>query len=801
MNPLPDFNLGKVNATICDSDVRLHRFGLNDTAPLALNGANMVIRNKYGEFRPVWRSLRVTHPNGWLGVVLDGEEHTYEFEGFNSLSNLTYSAEFFHFQEDNHIIMTRKFTDKISHAQVSDRTGERSTNPLTVMQNNNLDMYLNDNTGDISYIISGKDTGMRSGGINPGTNVKVEFVARNDDVTMTSEKETLQEQFLNQVSCVWSDTECWATETGVGKTTIPVDRHVWLDVTEVELEDLIIFGTLEFLPDQSYSIKANNIVIYGRMIAGSEISPFPCALSINIELTANHNSGAILKDATPPSGKKAIIVYGELELYGCQKTFNTRLLEPVQAGESTLVLDRNPDWDQGDQILISSTSVDGAETEIHSVDAISGNRVVLSGTIQHYHDASVTDYAGRELQIQAQVSILNHNIIISGSDTGDLKFSGRILVAESDESSVPNAKGIFSNVQFKSMGQFGYSDPDDPRFAIAFSGVTSAGSIVNGCSFTNSYSTSVGVINSFGVMVSNNIIHRTIGDALRVSGVGHGNIVTKNVITNTVHPLLETDEGKLLHDSKFRKFPSAIRTDEATEAIELTGNYVSGVEGFGFRTKGEQCSGPSGTNDICSGSEIRLNYDEMNHVLGAHHGINIWLSSHEDCSKLTNYASYRNYDYGIYLQTESSLVLDSVVVFDNPVSILPFVIKPEPAKHQLVEKSFTLKNSLIGGISDSFDCEDITKSFRYKEKTRGLRAPMVRGFTGYMMTTFMGDKNRSPIEEWSTVWSMAQILGKSCIHNNYFASFNGRCGLEVSLLFRKINSFGELIHSSKFSGN
>ena len=68
---------------------------------------------------------------------------------------------------------------------------------------------------------------------------------------------------------------------------------------------------------------------------------------------------------------------------------------------------------------------------------------------------------------------------------------------------------------------------------------------------------------------------------------------------------------------------------------------------------------------------------------------------------------------------------------------------------------------------------------------------MVRGFTGYMITTFMGDKNRSPIEEWSTVWSMAQILGKSCIHNNYFASFNGRCGLEVSLF----HSFGELIDS------
>ena len=60
------------------------------------------------------------------------------------------------------------------------------------------------------------------------------------------------------------------------------------------------------------------------------------------------------------------------------------------------------------------------------------------------------------------------------------------------------------------------------------------------------------------------------------------------------------------------------------------------------------------------------------------------------------------------------MVLDSVVVFDNPVSILPFIIRPEPAKHLLVEKTFTLKNSLIGGLSDTFNCAHIGKSFRYK---------------------------------------------------------------------------------------
>ena len=50
-------------------------------------------------------------------------------------------------------------------------------------------------------------------------------------------------------------------------------------------------------------------------------------------------------------------------------------------------------------------------------------------------------------------------------------------------------------------------------------------------------------------------------------------------MANTLHPLLETETGHELHDSKFRNFPSAIRTEEATEAIQMTGNVVAGVEG------------------------------------------------------------------------------------------------------------------------------------------------------------------------------------------------------------------------------
>jgi hypothetical protein len=62
-------------------------------------------------------------------MVIDGEEHTYEFEGFGALSNLTYNADFFHFAENDHVVMSRDFTDQIKDVQVSNQTRAATLSP------------------------------------------------------------------------------------------------------------------------------------------------------------------------------------------------------------------------------------------------------------------------------------------------------------------------------------------------------------------------------------------------------------------------------------------------------------------------------------------------------------------------------------------------------------------------------------------------------------------------------------------------------------------------------------------------
>jgi 6-phosphogluconate dehydrogenase (decarboxylating) len=97
------------------------------------------------------------------------------------------------------------------------------------------------------------------------------------------ESQSLSEQFSNQISCVYSDTDCWvySIEDEEDDVRIPADRQVWIDVPIVSAKTLIIDGTLEFLPDQDYVIKADNIIVRGRFNAN-----IPCVNTLKIELNS-----------------------------------------------------------------------------------------------------------------------------------------------------------------------------------------------------------------------------------------------------------------------------------------------------------------------------------------------------------------------------------------------------------------------------------------------------------------------------------------------------------------------------------
>ena len=73
-----------------------------------------------------------------------------------------------------------------------------------------------------------------------------------------------------------------------------------------------------------------------------------------------------------------------------------------------------------------------------------------------------------------------------------------------------------SFTQIVNMGQEGFTDPWDPRYALTFLDTGKVSelnpSYVTGCAFVNSLSTAIGVYGAEGIPIQDNLIHSTLGD-------------------------------------------------------------------------------------------------------------------------------------------------------------------------------------------------------------------------------------------------------------------------------------------------
>lgn len=72
-----------------------------------------------------------------------------------------------------------------------------------------------------------------------------------------------------------------------------------------------------------------------------------------------------------------------------------------------------------------------------------------------------------------------------------------------------------SGVEWKHMGQEGFTAEQDPRFSLVFLGLGSRGasSYVRQCSFNTNYNTAVGIFASSGVAVEDCVVYQTVGSS------------------------------------------------------------------------------------------------------------------------------------------------------------------------------------------------------------------------------------------------------------------------------------------------
>ena len=471
----PADSYGPHDGSVCDSNIKFIRFAFNNAAPESLNGKNVLFTNQYGTSVAPFCFKCATHKLGWVALLIVGEKYNMTFEDASQITNITYSGMFYEMEEDDHIWISHPLTQRPDHFTTTGAYQNKTdVFPSPDAQHGNWS-FVNE-TKVFTYIVSGKDgTRTINNNIEPrGIELLVFRCFYEDCITPVPPPppKGRPADFLR-----WSNVDDWAgTEPiygGYGRrlpkngsdVKILEDWYMLADMPLPYLNKLLIHGSLEIedIPGERMVINASIVVVTGGLIVGWPDKPYLSNLLITLR-------GDVHSEEYEPTrgvnvGSKAVAVFGFLWLHGKPKSVCwTRLAETASAGDDFLIVDEPVDWDVGDEIVVTSTTVEPQQTEKFFITAISQDKrnLTLNAPLQYKHIAETHTAGNWTYSLTAEVGRLTRNIVIEGVDnpTGALSqqsFGCRVLIAGS------YASVRIEHVEIRHCGQEGWIDDFDPR--------------------------------------------------------------------------------------------------------------------------------------------------------------------------------------------------------------------------------------------------------------------------------------------------------------------------------------------------
>ncbi|XP_072018328.1 fibrocystin-L-like [Amphiura filiformis] len=732
-----EFGDRRFSGAVCDETVKLHRFAFNNAEPSTLQMKTVLfekpMRNKFGTFQ----NERITHSDGWMVTLIDGETYNMVFENAEQISNFTYKGRLDDFRDSDFVILGHNLTQVVDGVSVRGIVTNQSEHALTYHGNQFGDWFLEktqEKGHALSYLVSGK-------GLYNHTDLEISFsmyhcyfascgikappppTKKPTDAPIQEHKIAILHWSNRQT---WKDAPAgWGGNYGKRMYGLPKDgdnvmiqagNHVFADTDLPVMNKLYIDGTLEFVDTRDYNLTVTYIIIRGgRLIIGhNESHGFQHTVRIilqgdiytpEIRMQVGQNVG--MRSQTGPNvASKAIGVFGELDLHGkYHKTHWTHLATTVYPDNGTriTVMD-DADWEVGDEIVVATTSFETWHTETFKIEEVVNVRTfVLNATFKHKHIAeeyTVSDgNVSRTYTMRAEVGLLTRNIKIEGGYYKNLYkhgFGGRVIVG--NYLPYPRTKfgsAQLSNVEFIHTGQEGFTDDDDPRYSIVFmtvkpchrsyfKGCVSRHSYVKGCSFHHGFNTAIGLNDSRWVDVVDNVVHITIGSAMM--DLGTRNRWVHNLVTVSIF-------AKTPGSQKAAEFNGGFDLEYASNPT-LVNNSVAGSERVGYKVKGQRCS------------EDRFESWSGNVAHGTLHGVYMFKKSISSvCSKIAGFKLYKNYDFGIYIQVACSIIITDVTLIDNRAGIVPLIVGPSARLHKTSKQYVRIENTLIVGMSPGFVCD------------------------------------------------------------------------------------------------
>nr|XP_058131903.1 fibrocystin-L isoform X2 [Dasypus novemcinctus] len=793
--------------SVCDASVSFHRLAFNKPSPVSLLEKDVVLSDSFGKSIVPFQKKRLTHMSGWMALIPNAKHINWYFKDIDHITNISYTSTFYGFKEEDYVIISHNFTQNPDVFNIIDKRNG-SSNPLSWNTSKNGDWHLEANSSTLYYLVSGRNDLHQSQPVSGTLDPDVKDVTINFQayccvlqdcfpVHPTAKKPIPRKRPATYN--LWSNDSFWQSSQENNYTVphpganvvIPEGTWIVADTDIPPMEKLTIWGVLEL--EDKYNVGAaessyRKVVLSatyislqgGRLIGGWEDNPFKGDLQI--VLRGNHSTPDWTLPEGPNQGSKVIGVFGELDLHGIPHSiYKTKLSETAEAGSNVLSLMDAVDWQEGEEIVITTTSYDYHQTETRSIIKILHGRkiLILNDTLSYTHLGKRYHVpgTGQSYTLAADVGLLSRNIKIVGEDyPGWFKesFGARVLVSSFTENMMAfKGNARISNVEFYHSGQEGYRDSTDPRYAVTFLNLGQIqehdSSYIRGCAFHNGFSPAIGVFGTDGLDIDDNIIYFTVGEGIRIWG--DGNRVRGNLVALSVWP--GTYQNR--KDLSLTLWHAAIEINRGTNTV-LQNNVVAGFGRAGYRIDGEPCSTQSNPSEKWTDNEAH----------GGLHGVYMNQDGLPGCSLIQGFTIWKCWDYGIYFQTTESVSIYNVTLVDNGMAIFSMIYTPAAVSHKISSKIVQVKSSLIVGSSPELNCSDVlTNDDPNIELTVAHRSsrPPSGGRSGICWPTFASAHNMSPRKPHAGIMSYNAITGCLDVASSTFVGFKNVCSGETNVIF------------------
>ena len=773
-----------INTSLCDETidfVRLQIYGVN---PSSLRTRTIHLTNVFGTADLPYETYRLSGPAGFITVAPKGYEYLIEWENAEYFSNISYYMIISGLYEDEYFWITHVYYQRIDKVVINGVEQNSSdvfpdpaihstgtwyaTNDTECNENIEGSNYTTFNCTYITYLAKGRPNGAQY-----VLHYETSRCFYENCIAPTVTPPPTLPPGVPNVTQDWSDNSTW--ESGQlpqegESVTITSLQYVILDIPIPRLATITIYGALELLDELDHTIEADNIVIAGgRLVVGWSDMPFNnTAIFI---LHGNRLSPeTILSPIGPVLGTKAIGVFGQLNLYGQERAVIwTHLAETALPGSDTIEVIGTPDWSVGDEIVIASTSFEMLHTEKFQILNISEGTITLNGTLQYKHLGEETTVDGYTYIQRAEVGLLTRNIKIQSGNlatTDEESFGCRILIG-----TYINEYGVrlvgsaeIDGVEIVHCGQEGYSESYDPRYSVAVLNTRigdNETTYIRRSSIHDGYNTGIGVFGSDGVIISDNVIHRTVGPSVVLEGSDH--ILTNTLATVALFP--GTYRGI---DDLFNFFWTANFKLISTTNLILIGNAAAGGAKIGFHVDGEPCDSP-----VVNGTPRW----EANVAHSTLHGIHVGYDDGLDtCLQLSYFTIYSCYHYGIFTYSRSGVYMENNILVDNNAALLLNVFSPTALSHQTSNKTIVINNTVIVGASLNLTLEDdaiVPEVSSHPLSFSPMLAPG-GGHIGIILSSFLSGEGRYPLDSWASITSYPAISGLTILDGVTFINFGSR---------------------------